>query len=66
MNPELEINNELKRTRTNSYCMSSFQFVPVRCLNYQWNSYTDNTYQTVSTYPCTSEKSMFSHNQNLS
>lgn len=30
---ELELNNELKRTRTNSCCMSSFQFVQVRCFS---------------------------------
>lgn len=37
INKNIYVNNELKRTRTNSNCMSSFQFVPVRCLNYLWN-----------------------------
>ncbi|TRZ88874.1 MAG: hypothetical protein D4R88_06790 [Methanosarcinales archaeon] len=37
INQSIYVNNELKRTRTNSNCMSSFQFVPVRCLNYLWN-----------------------------
>ncbi len=37
INESIYVNNELKRTRTNSNCMSSFQFVPVRCLNYLWN-----------------------------
>lgn len=37
INQSIYVNNELKRTRTNSNCMSSFQFVAVRCLNYLWN-----------------------------
>lgn len=31
INESIYVNTELKRTRTNSNCMSSFQFVPVRC-----------------------------------
>ena len=37
INESIYVNNELKRTRTNSNWLSSFQFVPVRCLNYLWN-----------------------------
>jgi len=37
INQSIYVNNELKRTRTNSNCMSSFQFVPVHCLDYLWN-----------------------------
>jgi len=37
INESRYVNNELKRTRTNSNCMSSFQFVPFRCLNYLTN-----------------------------
>ena len=37
INKNIYVNNELKRTRTNSNCMSSFQFVPVSCLSYLWN-----------------------------
>ena len=37
INQSIYVNNELKRTRTNSNCMSSFQFVPVRCIDYLWN-----------------------------
>ncbi len=37
INESRYVNNELKRTRTNSNCVSSFQFVPVRCLNYLRN-----------------------------
>ena len=37
INKNIYVNNELKRTRTNSNWLSSFQFVPVRCLNYLWN-----------------------------
>ena len=37
INESIYVNTELKRTQTNSNCMSSFQFVKVRCLNYLWN-----------------------------
>lgn len=37
INKSIYLNNELKRTLTNSNCMSSFQFVPVRCINYLMN-----------------------------
>jgi len=37
INKSICINNELKRKRTNSNCVSSFQFLPVCCLNYLIN-----------------------------
>jgi len=37
INKSIYVNNELKRKRMNSNCVSSFQFVPVRCLNYLIN-----------------------------
>jgi hypothetical protein len=60
---ELKINNdkyvstELKRTRTNSNCMSSFQFVPVRCLNYTKNRTRMTRIRRIfmdTFYPCVS------------
>jgi hypothetical protein len=51
------VNNELKRTRTNSNCMSSFQFVPVRCLNYLTNRTRMTRIARIFTDPCASVSS---------
>ncbi len=57
INNDKYVNNELKRTRTNSNCMSSFQFVPVRCLNYTKNRTRMTWIRRIFTdtfYPCVS------------
>jgi hypothetical protein len=51
INKSIYVNNELKRKRTNSNCVSSFHFVPVRCLNYLINR------TRIRRYPCVSASS---------
>ncbi len=60
INKSKYVNNELKRKRTNSNCMSSFQFVSVRCLNYSINRTRMTRIARIFTdtfYPCVSVSS---------
>jgi hypothetical protein len=66
MSPILEINDELKRTPMNLNSMSSFQLVPVRCLNNPRNRTRMTRIARIFTDLSASKQSVFTHNPNLS